>query len=163
MAARLGLSAKLYRLSTGSRASWGAADSNGLAAAAAPSNLDEIINVKDLTWSSSDTEAETNVRGNNGYASSLPALTTVEVNFDMQYDPADADFLALIKAKIGKTSVACAVLDGDKATVGNIGFWADFHVFTTEKSENLEEGQIMSFTLKPALTSVAPEWVKVTA
>lgn len=162
MGAKLGLAAKLYRLTTGTRASWGTADANGFAAAPAPANLDEITNVQDLNWSASDNEANVSTRGNNGFEATLPALTSLELTFNMVYDSADVDFLALMKAKIGKTSIACAAIDGDKAAVDNLGIWADWHVFTVQKAEELQEGQKVDFTLKPALTSVAPQYIKIT-
>jgi hypothetical protein len=70
------------------------------------------------------------VRGNNGYAALLPTLSTVEVKWSMVYDPTDTDLIALLAAFIGKTTLAMAVLDGDKAVAGNIGFWADFYLFS---------------------------------
>lgn len=160
---KLGLKGKLYLLTTGTRATWGAADSNGLHAGPAPSNLDEATNVQNLSWSEEDAQAEVPTRGNNGYNAKLPALTDQRITFNMVYDAADADLLRLIKAKIGKTSIAAAALDDDKATVGTIGIWADYHVFTVNKTEELREGQMIDFVLEPALSGVAPEWIKVTA
>jgi hypothetical protein len=159
MGAILGLNAKFYRLTTGTRATWGAA-TGGLHTAAAPASLDEITNVKDLGFTSTHGEANVSVRGNNGYAALLPTLTTLELKWSQVYDPTDADLLALLAAHIGKTTLAMAALDGDKAVAGNIGIWADWYIFVGEKTENLEEGQMLNFTAKPGLTAVAPEWVK---
>lgn len=163
MAAKLGLRGKAYRLTTGTRATWGVADSDGFNSAAAPANLEEISNIKNVTVPVSDGEADVSVRGNNGFRAILPTLTDLEVNFEMVYDPADTDLIALWKAKIGKTSLAIAFLDDSSTTVGSRGFWADWHVTSFEKSEDLEEAQMVNITLKPALTAVAPEYVKVTA
>lgn len=161
MGAKLGLAAKLYRLTTGTRASWGTADGNGFNSGAAPSNLDPLDNVQDLGWSVTDGESDISTRGNNGFVATLPAMSTLELHFNMVYDSADADFLALMKAKIAKTTIAAAALDGDKATSGVLGVWADWYVFTVQKTEDLQEGQKVDFTLKPGLTSVAPQYVAV--
>ena len=62
MAKRIGLKAKAYFLSTGTRATWGAADANGMAAGPAPDNLTEMTNVRDLTLNLSTGEADVTTR-----------------------------------------------------------------------------------------------------
>ena len=59
----LGVFAKAYRLSTGSRASWGTINSNGFYSGAAPSNLSEIVNINgDVQLQIPDTKVEITVR-----------------------------------------------------------------------------------------------------
>lgn len=161
MAAKLGLNAKAYRLTTGSRATWGTADANGMNAAAAPSNLDEITNAKDVKLSLEKGSADVSVRGNNGWAAKLGTLKDASVEISMVYDPADTDYLALMAAWLNNTTLACAILSGDKATSGTQGLWADFEVTKFDKDEPLTEGQMITFTLQPGLSTVAPQWVKV--
>lgn len=169
MGAKLGLAGKVYRLSTGTRASWGAADSDGFNAGPAPSNLDEIIQVKNITRTIEKGEADASIRGHNGWGAVLSTLKRGEVQLEMVYDDADADMIALHKvfnSSVGataNTTIGLAVLTGDKATVGVRGLWADFEVLHIENSEPLEEAQMVTITVKPsANTSVAPEMVKVT-
>jgi hypothetical protein len=163
MAAKLGAAAKLYRLTTGTRATWNATiDTDGYShVGAAPGALDEIPNVKDVTIPLEDDKAETSTRGNNGFKSYLQGLTDASITIAMVYDPADLDFAALMKAKMTKTPIALAFLDGDKATVGVQGLWADFSVFKAEKGEPLGEAQTMTFEVAPTYSAVGPEWVKV--
>lgn len=163
MSPSLGLAAKLYLQTTGTRATWGAADANGLHAGPAASNLVEVKAVVDLSWKSDDNEAVVNIRGNNGFAASIAALTKLELTFNTVWDPTDAMTLLLMKTKIAKGHVAAAAIDLDDATIGRIGIWADWSVFTSDKDEKLEEGQMMAWTLKPALTAVPPEYIIISA
>lgn len=163
MSALLGMDAKLYRLSTGTRASWASANSNGISIAAAPSNLDEIPNVKDLSLELTTDEADVTTRGNDGWKATLATLKDASIQFQMVWELTDADFIAIRRAYLNNTSIALAALSGDKTTVGVDGLWADFMVTNFTKSENLADAQMVDVTLKPAYSSVAPQWVQVSA
>jgi hypothetical protein len=161
---KLGLDAKLYRLSTGTRASWGAADGDNVHEGAAPSSLSEISNCADLTIGFQSTEANVTVRGMKGWTATTGANKQGPVEFNMVYDLTDANCSALLYAWLNNTSVACAVLDGDKATADVEGFWADFKVVKFQKSENNDGAQMVAVGLKPALNiAVPPEWIRVTS
>lgn len=162
MAALLGMNAKLYRLTTGTRATWGAADSNGISIAAAPANLDEIVNVKDLSLSLNTDKADVTTRGNNGWKATEPTLKDGTINFQMVFDSSDADFTALQRAFLTNAVIALAALSAAKTTSGAQGLWADFKVSQFTKSENLTEAQMYDVELAPAYSAVAPEWVQVT-
>ena len=90
--------------------------------------------------------------------------TLRRASFDVQfkYDPADTDFIAFMKSWLGNSGIALAILDGSSATAGTMGVWADFEVFDMNKTEPLEDAQTVTFTVRPTLTAVPPEWVKVT-
>jgi hypothetical protein len=162
--ASLGSNAKLYRQTTGTRATWGAVGSDGYThEGAAAGSLDEVPNCKDVSIPLEDDKAETSTRGNNGFKSYLNGLTDAPITITMVYDKTDADMLAFLKAKMMKTPIALAILDGDKATVGTLGLWADFQVFKFEKQEPLDGAQMVQIEVAPAYSSVGPEWVKVTS
>jgi hypothetical protein len=163
MAAKLGLAAKAYLLTSGTRASWGTADSDGFNSGAAPANLSEMTNLQDLSIPFTKGEANVTTRGNNGFRATLGTLKDLAVDLNFVHDNSDTLQIALMKAWINNTNVAVALLDGDKATVGSRGVWADFTVTGYRKEEALEEGQLAIFTIKTTLTSVAPQHVKVTA
>jgi hypothetical protein len=165
MSAKLGLAAILYRLLSGSRASWGTLDtSSGVTEAASPpANLDEVPNVRDLSINLEKSEADVTTRGNNGWRARLGALKDGGIEFGMVYDSSDSDFAAIMTAWLKNTSIAFAILDGDKSAEGTEGFWADFQVLNISKTENLEEAQMCTVTIKPTYSSVAPEWVRITA
>jgi hypothetical protein len=129
MGAKLGLDAKVYRLTTGTRATAGSATA-GVVTAAAPANLDEVTCVQNVTWELTKGSAD--------------------------------DMVALMAAYLTNSIAAFYIASGDKVTSGTQGLWADFQVHTASKTENLEEGQMITFTLKPTLTDVPPEWLKIT-
>lgn len=163
MALKLGYNAKLYRLSTGTRATWGTKNAAGISEGAAPANLDEVPNVKDITLPLEMSEADVTTRKNGGSEAVQTTLQKVEIELPMVYDLADTDVTALMEAYIGRTTIALAVLDGDKATVGNQGLWADFAVTKMGNPQEIEGVLMINFTVKFGWTAVPPEWVKVTA
>jgi hypothetical protein len=161
MSVLLGKNAKLYRLTTGSRASWGTVNSSGFASGAAPSNLDVVGNVRDLDMPMTKTLADVTTRDNDGWVAQVGTLKNGDVTFQMMYKPGDTNFMALWSAFLSDAAVAMAVLDGDKATSGTRGFWADFVVSAFGKTENLVEGQQVDVTLTVTDSTVAPQIVVV--
>lgn len=168
MGAKLGLDAKVYYLSNGTagvvgtRTSWGNT-TNGITGAAAPNNLLEITSARNVTPTISKGQADVSTRGNNGWKATLGTLKDATVEVECVYDLADPAQQLLISSFMTNANVPIAALDGDKATVGVMGLWADMQVVDLNKGEPLEEGQTVSYTLKPGLSSVAPQWVKVFA
>jgi hypothetical protein len=156
---KIGLEAVVYRLTTGTRATWGAANADGMNAGAAPGNLDEMANVSDVTGNITKGAADVSVRGNNGWAAERATLKRASYDIVMKHDPADTDFIALMKSWINNTGIALAILNDDKLTAGTQGIWADFEVFDMAKSEPLEDAQTVTFTVRPTLSAVPPEWV----
>lgn len=163
MALKLGMDGKMYFLSTGSRATWGTADGDGVHEGAAPGNLTEMGNVRDVTLNLEHGEADVTTRSNGGWRASAATLKEGTVEFDMIYDTADASFTKIFAAWLAKSTIALAILDGANSVVDVEGLWADFNVISFSKSEPLEEGQSVSVTVKPTYSTVAPEWVRVTA
>jgi hypothetical protein len=161
MGAKLGLDAKVYRLTTGTRATAGSATA-GVVTAAAPANLDEVTCVQNVTWELTKGSADVSTRGNAGWGADLATLKRGNFNLECVYDPADTDMVALMAAYLTNSIAAFYIASGDKVTSGTQGLWADFQVHTASKTENLEEGQMITFTLKPTLTDVPPEWLKIT-
>ena len=162
MASKTGLDCKLYRLTTGTRASWDGS-TDYVVSGAAPSNLDEVTAVRDVTLSIEKGEADASVRGS---VFSKRVTTLIDATVDMQlvYDSAtapDADFQAFRDACIERSTIACAVLDGASDTVGSQGLWADFEVLKCSRAEPLTDVVVYDISMKPATTSVNPQWVTV--
>jgi hypothetical protein len=141
MAFKLGLSAKLYR-DTGS--AW-----------------DEIPNVKDLTLSLEKGEADVSTRGNNGWKASIAALKDASVEFNMVYDLADPDMIAIRDSFLNNTALRFMILDGaqDVAAAGSQGLMASFMVTSFKLPQNLEEAQMAEVVMKPTYAAAAPAWV----
>jgi hypothetical protein len=123
----------------------------------------ELGNVRDVTLNLEEGEADVTTRANNGWRATEPTLKEGSVEFEMVYDPGDMGFTKVLGAWLNRTALPMAILDGDQDEVGTMGLWADFKVISFSKSEPLEEGQMVSVTVKPAYSTVAPEWVKVTS
>jgi hypothetical protein len=161
MSTRISIDAKLYYLTTGTRATWNATVSGGVHVGATPSNLTEITRVKDVSYTPSKEKADVSRRGNGGWKSFRGTLKDIELTVTMPLDPTDTAYKALLGSYLSNTVIALAVLSGSKATAGEEGVWADFEVFSVEKSEQLAEGQMVTFTIGLGDSAVAPEWVRV--
>src|ERR1044071_3389042 len=105
MGAKLGMLARLYRLSTGVRAAW--------PVSGAPANLVEIGNVRDLTLNLETGESDVTTRSNNGWKATIAALKEGSIEMEMVWDGSDAGFSAIKDAFFNNTSIALAILDGD--------------------------------------------------
>jgi len=158
----VGLDCKLYRLTTGTRTSWDGT-TDVVVSGAAPSNLDEVTAVRDVTLSLEKGEADASVRGS-VFARRVTALIDGTVDFQLVRDsntaPA-ADFVAFRDACLNRTTIACAVLDGASDTTGSQGLWADFEVLKCSRAEPLTDVVSYDVSMKPATTSVDPQWVTV--
>lgn len=157
MSIKLGLEAKLYRQTSGTRAAWPGTG-------AAP-NLTEITNVKDVEMDLDKKEVDVTTRGSAaaGFSMAKGTLKTGGIDFEMLWDPADGGFTAIQAAWAANTTIALAALDQDKATTGAQGLWADFDVIGFKKSEPLEDVQSVKVTVKPTYSAVPPAWVTVAA
>jgi hypothetical protein len=140
MAVLLGKDAKLYR-NTGSYGSpaW-----------------NEIPNVKDLSLPFELGEADVSTRGYGSWKARIGTLGDLELTFDTVYDPTDADVTALRDAFFARTIIGMAIMDGDITVSTTKGFRADMQVFGFEQSQNLEDAQRVSVTMRPAYSTNVP-------
>ena len=145
MSVKLGMQAKIYR-NTGT---W-----------AAPTWV-EIGNVKDVTLNLETGEADVTTRGNAGWRATLGTLKDASVEWEMVWEPADAEFTAIKDAFFGGTSVDLAVMDGDIAVTGTQGLRAEFSITAFSRSEPLEEAVTVNVTAKPAYSANSPTWMVV--
>src|SRR4051812_15543701 len=123
----LGFNAKAYYLSTGTRATWGAA-TNSIHTGSAPANLVEMDAIGEVELPDSDNPVQIKIRRMGGFEANANGLTAWEPSFYILYEPTAAQYLAIEKAKIDKATIAVAFLDGAKATNGTKGTWADYIV-----------------------------------
>lgn len=140
MAFKLGLNAKLYR---DSGTAW-----------------DEVTNVKDLTLTLEKGEADVSTRGNNGWKASIAALKDASVEFNMVYDLADTDMVAIRDSFLNNTAVRFCIMDGaiDAAAAASQGLKATFMVNSFKIPQNLEEAIMVEVSMKPTYAAVAPAW-----
>lgn len=138
MAIVLGLDAKLFRGTAGSRAAT------------------EVTNVKDLTLNLESGEADVTTRATKGWKASVATLKEASLEFSILYDPDDPDFAAFQSAYFGNTPLALFVSDGQDTAHG---LDADFSITAFSMEQPLEEAISVSVTAKPTASARAPEWV----
>ena len=156
-----GIDCKMYRLTSGTRASWGTLDAaSECNTGSAPASLSEVDNVKDVSLKIDPVESDVTTRRNRKWKATAIVMLDAGIEFEMPLDHDDANYQAFRTAALKRTTIAMAILDGDKATAGSEGLWADWSI-VFNRDEALEETGMVSFTLKPGYSSVAPEWVQV--
>ena len=162
MALQPGFNCKLYRLSTGTRASAGAA-SSGIVTAAAPANLNLVDQIENLKLDVESDAIEANIRSLAPYKTSIMGLIKVEVEFNFKFNTtADADYQAFRGAFLTQANIACAILTGASTTSGSEGWWADFIVTAFPREEEING--IVDVPVKLTLsssTSVPPEYLVI--
>ena len=141
----LGLNAKLYR-NTGTYGS---------------PTWNEIPNVKDVTLSLEKGETDATTRGNGGWEAVIATLKKASIEFNMVWDTADQDLIALRDAWLGDTVIEFAVMDGDINTPGNQGLRASCMVTKFSRKEPLEEALMAEVSIKPSYSAFAPSWYTV--
>jgi len=138
MSVVLGLNAKMYYGTAGTSASTGGT---------------EMKNVKDVTVNIESGEADVTTRKAQGWRQSIATLKSATVEFEMNYDTSDADFIALQTAFFGGTALAFFISDGN-----GTGLDADFTILNFNVNQPLEEAMSVSVTIKPTDSTRAPSW-----
>jgi hypothetical protein len=154
----VGLLGKTYYLSTGTRSTWGAV-SNGIHSGSAPASLSEISAIRNVTLNLSIAEGDGSSRASL-WKLVVMALGEADIDIELPWNPTDTGFQQFAKAFFGRTPMALAILDGDKATAGSQGFWADFVVTSFDREENIDKEMMLKVKVKPTPSAVAPEWVQ---
>ena len=122
----------------------------------------EMTNVGDLTLGDSFDEANVTRRGSNGFTETEPTLRNLELSFQTFNIAADADFIALLGAHTGRTSLDIAIMDGPIATAGSRGVRANFKVTSFNRNQNLADAQGFDVTMKPCYAENAPVDMNIT-
>jgi len=157
---QIGFNCHAYYLS-GTRAAWSGSATNGIYVGAAPGGIIELSSIRNATATIDNGEADVSTRASKGFELSAQALFKWSVDIEIPWDPTDASFTALLGAYLQRQSLAAVFLDGDKATSGSQGPWADWAVMKFVRDENLDKEVIAQVTLKPTQSAVPPQWVKV--
>ena len=104
----------------------------------------EMLNIKDVTPNKEATQIDVTTRQTHGWNDYIPGLKDGSLEIQVQYDPTDADYIALHNAFHNNTPIALFVTDG----LGN-GLDADWHVFGESEPQPLNEAIVTTFTCKP--------------
>jgi hypothetical protein len=108
-----------------------------------------VVNVRDLTIHVPDDEYDKNVRENNGFHLTALTLTALSIDFGLLMDLDQASFVALRNAKLAKSEITLAVMTGDIATPGEVGWCANFVLPGWEENQPVAEGVVIDVTIKP--------------
>ncbi len=145
MSERYGFDCKLYR-NTGTYGS---------------PTWNEMPGVTDVSLNLESSTPDLTTRGDGGYKISGSGLKDAGIEFSMVWDPADADFAALLTAFTNRATVEVAALDGPVGTSGTQGLRATMRVTKFSREEKLDDAVRASVTLKPARADNAPSWMVV--
>lgn len=140
MATKLGYECKLYRSATLMTAATGA-EIEG-------KTWIEITNARDVTPDATRDEADITTRANSGWKQTRGTLAEMTLDFEILYNPADANFAALESAFYGNTLIALADFDGNIVTDGSHGFAANFSITKFTAPEPLADVKKVSVTAK---------------
>jgi predicted secreted protein len=137
---KLGLNAKFYR-NTGTYATpvW-----------------TEVTAIRDLTLSDSMSEADVTRRSSGGWRETVATLREASVDFDMVNVQGDTQVSDMRAAYAARSTVEFAILDGGVAVSGTRGLRASCQVTKFELSQELENAQMYSVTIKPAPAANPP-------
>ena len=147
MARQEGKTAKLYYLTTGTRAAW---PNTGEAP-----NMSEITQARDITVGYERPESDASGRGID-FEEVLSGQVKAPLEFELPVNPADNAFKALRNAFFAGSMVGLAVMDGNGATANTRGFWADFEILKFEDSRPLNGAAMVKITAKPSAASDVP-------
>jgi hypothetical protein len=125
---------------------------------------DAIPNVKDVELTMEREEADTSNRAGGGWETILPGLKKATIEGEMNYDPADTDWVAMQAACYAGTLIEYGMADAAIASAGTQYFRAHCYITKFGRRESLREAMTTPFTLRPGFTSSAnPAWVTVSA
>jgi hypothetical protein len=108
----------------------------------------EATNVRDVNGNFETGEADVTTRANNGWRATAATLREMQLEFEMQWKPADAFFNAVRDAWLANGEIAATALDGADDSSGKQGPAANFSVTNFSRAEPLEEAMTVSVTLK---------------
>lgn len=112
----------------------------------------EMTSVIDVNQNVEKSSAKLNKRGS-VWTKNRSTLRDMSIDVTVLWDGGAADCTALMTAALGNTFVDCVFLDGSSTTTGASGFRCEFEVFTAKRTEPLEDGVKVTFTLKPSAQS----------
>jgi Phage tail tube protein len=120
-----------------------------------------VPNIVDLKLAMQKTSGDSATRASGGWGSKKTVERSVTVTFDMRWDSADANFVAIRNAFLNDTAISGLVLSGLKTVVGENGLDADFEVEGFDVDQPLKDGVKVSVTLVVNTDLRNPAWYTV--
>jgi hypothetical protein len=94
-------------------------------------------------------EVEVTTRAAGGNKQYEAGLRDVSITTQMNYEPADAGFQALLSAYTARNKVAFAEMDGDITTATNKGVVGNYVITAFGRPKQLGDRTVVDLTLKP--------------
>lgn len=107
----------------------------------------DLANVQDVRWSIEGTEVDISTRDTAPWGATGVSMLRGSGEIDLLYAPADVGYIALKDALLDRTPIDLQFLDA--ATSGK-GISGPFAVTNMSKGEELEDKQVVTFTVKAA-------------
>lgn len=119
----------------------------------------EIPNVKDVKVTLDPDTASAATRNNNGYNAKAATLKNLAYEFEMVWDPTDADMIAIRDAFLNNTTLDVVALDGGSGVSGSQGPRAICMVTKFGRDEPLSDFMKVPVMLEPTYnTTSGPTW-----
>lgn len=115
----------------------------------------ELTNARDVTLNLETGEADVTTRANEGWRATAATLKDASIEFEMIVDQEDEGYAFIAAAFFANEPIALLCLDAENGE----GLDADFMITSFSRSEPLEEAITVSVTVKPTLSTRAPQWV----
>lgn len=128
---------------------------------------EEVCNVRDVTISHSQSEADISTRCTDGFRANVGTLTDTEYSWQMVYDDQDATYTYFLNAFLNRTDVDLAIAFGDITTTGTSYWRVITKIIGFDENQALEEAVSADVTARYTLNNansganVAPARVTV--
>ena len=119
----------------------------------------ELTNAKDVTLNLEKGESDVTTRANAGWKATAPVLKDASIEFEMQWNTADAGFAAMKDSFFNDALIGIRALDGENGE----GLQADMMVFNFSRKEQLTEAMSVAVSIKPTYSATPPTWVNAAA
>lgn len=113
----------------------------------------EVDIVRDSELSRTKETADGSARDAGEMIQNAIVSETVELTFDIRYEPTDTKFLALETAYDGSANIGIAVCDGDITTTGTKGWRGDMILTGFSQPQTLRDITFVSVTAIPAVST----------
>lgn len=110
-----------------------------------------VADVREITLTDNDTEADVTARSSDGVRELQNAITEISVEGSVLNDPEGDGFAELRNSKRDKTAIGVRVLDSDEEGADYVQF--NGQVFGFSKPQPLEDAQVIDFVIKPTRNS----------
>ena len=122
--------------------------------------------VKNVTNPNTLKEVDVTTRANAGYVAQDGRLKDASIQFDMPFDPTDANYQAFESAWVNNSIIGVACMCGSASDndstptmgTGSRGLWADCKVTDFSRDENIDGVMTIKVTAKPTYSANAPSW-----